>query len=93
VFIEYRSRLKTFDLIYMPNLGKAFGAAQYVNQLKFRDSDFIKLCAIIVKANEYYARSEWPFSKCISIAVAEAEAALYNGLTPAQSTLSATITA
>ena len=57
LFIEYRPRLKTFDLIFYPRLGKTYGASQYYDKFNCRHKDFIAFMACIIKASEDDAES------------------------------------
>jgi len=57
LFIEYRPRLKTFDLIFYPKLGQTYGASQYYDKFNCRHQDFTALMACIIKACEDYTGS------------------------------------
>lgn len=57
VFIEFRKRLKKFDLIYYPNAGKRYGASQYYEKYVCRHDDFTALMVCIIKAVEDFSES------------------------------------
>lgn len=90
--IEYRSRLKLFDLVFYPNLGARAGNSQYFEKIVVRADDFIDLVIIVIKANELYADNDFGYVTCIKLAAAEFETckALRNMVTPAHSSTDAT---
>lgn len=49
--IEYRRRLKVFDLIYYPDKSKRkVGNGRFIRVVKYRSPDFLTLCGIVVEA-------------------------------------------
>ena len=57
IYIEYRPRLKMFDMIYYPNKGRMYGQCQYYDKFVCRNADFTALVGVIIKASEAYAMS------------------------------------
>ncbi len=57
IYIEYRPRLKMFDMIYYPNKGRMYGQGQYYDKFVCRNADFTALVGVIIKASEAYAIS------------------------------------
>lgn len=55
IYIEYRPRLKVFDMIYYPNKGRMYGLSQYYDKFVCRNADFTALIGVIIKASEAYA--------------------------------------
>ena len=55
IYIEYRPRLKMFDMIYYPNKGRMYGQSQYYDKFVCRNADFTALIGVIIKASEAYA--------------------------------------
>lgn len=62
IVIEYRVKLKVWDLIFYPNAGTTYGARQYYDKLVCRHSDFTALVACIIKTVEDFADSKVPFT-------------------------------
>lgn len=52
VAIEYRPRLKCYDLIYHPDLHRLIGTGQFVRVIKYRTSDHLEILGLVVKALE-----------------------------------------
>lgn len=49
ISIEYRPRLNVFDLIYLPDkLNHSMGKKRFVRRIKYRSTDFMRLCGIVV---------------------------------------------
>ena len=73
VVIEYRVRLKTFDLIFYPNKGKTYGNSQFYDKFQCRHNDFTALMACIIKASEDYATMTecLPFYALVKVRCAE----------------------
>lgn len=65
--IEYRKRLKVFDLLFYPNIGRAYGAAQFVGKYQVRHFDFTALIAVIIKTSEQYTISDKSFFECLKL--------------------------
>ena len=65
VRIEYRSRLKTFDLVFLPDFNIRPGIAGYIRKIVCRNSDFTALCAIVVKVNDEYILRNERFEDCL----------------------------
>ena len=57
LFIEYRPRLKTFDLIFYPNMNRFPGNSKFIGKFNCRHKDFTALMACIIKASEDFYRS------------------------------------
>ena len=55
IYIEYRPRLKMFDMIYYPNKGRMYGKSQYYDKFVCRNADYTSLVGVIIKASEAYA--------------------------------------
>lgn len=55
ILIEYRVRLKKFDLIFYPNHGRMFGQVQFYDKYVCRHEDFTALMACIIKAMEKFS--------------------------------------
>lgn len=71
VYIEYRSRLKTFDLVFLPDYNILGGKARFIIKIVCRNSDFIALCAVIVKVNDEYILRNERFEDCLKRHIAE----------------------
>lgn len=54
VSIEYRPRLKTFDLVFYPNQFKRYGKAKFIGEVKLRNADFTELVALLIKTVDKY---------------------------------------
>lgn len=57
IVIEYRVRLKTFDLVFYPNKGRMYGQSQFYDKFVCRHNDFTALMACIIKASEDFAET------------------------------------
>ena len=57
ILIEYRVRLKTFDLVFYPNKGRMYGQSQFYDKFVCRHNDFTALMACIIKASEDFAET------------------------------------
>mgnify|MGYP003427008479 FL=1 len=71
ISIEYRSRLKVWDLIFYPNIGKFYGAAQYYDKVICRNDDFTALVSCIIKTSEVYCKTTERFSDILKRCIAE----------------------
>lgn len=50
IYIEYRPRLKVFDLIYYPDMSDhRIGQRRFIRVIKHRSPDFLRLCGIVVE--------------------------------------------
>lgn len=67
VTIEFRSRLKCYDLVFYPLQGQAYGQRQYFDKYTVRSDDFISLMAIIIKATEMHATESLSFYECLKV--------------------------
>lgn len=72
VVIEYRSRLKTYDLIYYPNKGLIYGPGQYINKIQYRNDDYLYLCIMICKMQDMFIDTNTAFTMCVKGVVNEA---------------------
>lgn len=65
IFIEYRPKLKCFDLVFYPNMGKRYGQSQFYEKYLVRSADFIDLVTVIIKSAEEYINSNQSFYDCL----------------------------
>lgn len=89
ILIEYRTRLKTFDLIYYPNKGRTYGQSQFYDKYICRHKDFTALMACIIKASEDFSEGTADFFvllklRCSDLILTEA---LANAESPAHSSI------
>jgi len=59
IAIEFRPKLKMFDLVYYPDIGKMIGPGQYIRKFKARSNDFLFLVGVIVKLSYYRPRPDY----------------------------------
>lgn len=71
IAIEYRTRLKTFDLIYYPNKGKTYGQTQFYDKYICRHNDFTSLMACIIKASEDFSEGTLDFFVLLKLRCSE----------------------
>ena len=92
LLIEYRQRLKVFDLVFYPNVGTMYGQRQYYDKVIVRSDDFLELASLVIKISEAYAVAQHSFQACFKLAAAEYELCktLRNVSAPAHSSTDAT---